>query len=140
MKEYSKMANALFDYRTPFELKVKNRYPGARIAVFDVNRLMEDMYGDPKRYFGDGANVTGQFAVGAKRNGELENFMWYDELHPSGEFVFLFLFFSFFFLLLLFSGGVLGKGRCGAEGCGCRGFGRGSCLDLRLVVLSMRLC
>ena len=92
MKEYTKLVNDDFDYRTPYELLVARRYPGASIAIFDVNSLMTNIYNNPTKYLASPANVTGQYhlcdaVTGASCTDQtglsLDNFLWYDELHPS---------------------------------------------------------
>lgn len=93
MKEYTQLVNNIFDYRTPYELLIANRYPGASIAIFDVNTFMTDIYNNPTAFgIASPANVTGQYyhcdpATGTICTSQsdigLEHFMWYDELHPS---------------------------------------------------------
>lgn len=93
MKEYTKLANAVFDYRTPYEVLIAKRYPGASFAVFDVNSLMTDIYNRPSEYLQAPANVTHVFyscdLTGQKcadePGKEIDQFMWYDELHPSAK-------------------------------------------------------
>ncbi|KAB8264148.1 glycoside hydrolase superfamily [Aspergillus pseudonomiae] len=70
--------NQVLRYRTPFEVEVADRYPGAGVAVMDMYGLVNV-----------GANVTG-FVKHCNADGEdcvrlpdEENFMWFDELHPS---------------------------------------------------------
>lgn len=90
MKEYTKLVNDIFDYRTPFELQIAKRYPGAKFAVFDVNSLITDIYNHPERYLTAPANVNGVYqlcgldwsnCVNSKLS--LDHFLWFDELHPS---------------------------------------------------------
>lgn len=91
MKEYTSLVNSIFNYRTPFEVKVANRYPGASFAVFDVHSLLTDIYNNPTKYLSSPPNVQGQYylcdiATGSKctkSSLSLDHFMWYDELHPS---------------------------------------------------------
>jgi hypothetical protein len=40
MRQYFTMVNEVFEYRTPFELLLANRYPGSRFAVYDVHALV----------------------------------------------------------------------------------------------------
>ncbi|KAH8659248.1 GDSL lipase/esterase [Tricladium varicosporioides] len=91
MKEYTQLVNTIFDYRTPYEFVLAKRYPGASIAIFDVNKLMTDMYNNPTAYFTSPANVqnsyhvcdtTGANCTDATSVG-LDHYMWYDDLHPS---------------------------------------------------------
>jgi phospholipase/lecithinase/hemolysin len=90
MKEYTSLVNSLFDHRTPYELLVAKRYPGASFAVFDVHGLITDIYNNPTQYLTSPANVTGQYSLcdltGANCKNSalsLDHFLWYDELHPS---------------------------------------------------------
>lgn len=90
MKEYTKLVSALFTYRTPFEVTLAKRYPGASFAVFDVNTLITEIYNNPSKYLASPANVQGQYqlcdpsgspCVDSKLS--LDHFLWFDELHPS---------------------------------------------------------
>jgi len=91
MKEYTKLVNSLYSYRTPYELLVAKRYPGASISIFDVNSLMTDIYYNPAGYLASPANVSGQYwkcepsgnNCTTTTDLSLEHFLWYDELHPS---------------------------------------------------------
>jgi len=91
MKEYTSLVNSIFDYRTPFEVEIANRYRGASFAVFDVNSLLTDVYNNPSAYLTSPANVTGQYhkcdvatgSVCVDSSVSLDHYMWYDELHPS---------------------------------------------------------
>ena len=40
MLEQVVTVNAIFEYRTPFAVEIKKRFPGASIAVFDVHGLV----------------------------------------------------------------------------------------------------
>jgi len=93
MHEYNQLVNTVFDYRVPFELLVNQRYPHASIAVFDTHSLISDIYYNPTKYLTSPANVTGQYylcdvATGSicaptKPGTTLNQFLWYDELHPT---------------------------------------------------------
>lgn len=92
MKEYTQLVNSIFNYRTPYELLVAKRYPGASIAIFDVNSLISDIYYNPTQYLASPANVTGQYFICDAATGSictsqsdigLSHFLWFDELHPS---------------------------------------------------------
>jgi phospholipase/lecithinase/hemolysin len=83
--------NSLFSYRTPYELHVVKRYPGASIAVFDTNALLTDIYKHPTQYLDSPANVTGQYLMCDETGSNCQTqegkkgsqFLWYDELHPT---------------------------------------------------------
>ena len=40
MLEQVVTVNSIYEYRTPFEVKVANRFPGSSWAVFDVHGLV----------------------------------------------------------------------------------------------------
>ena len=90
IKEYTSLANKLFSYRTPFEVQIAKRYPGAKFAIFDTNSLITDIYNNPTQYLTSPANVTGQYYLCDVTQTKcetsslsLDHFLWYDELHPS---------------------------------------------------------
>ncbi|PQE31364.1 acetyl esterase protein [Rutstroemia sp. NJR-2017a WRK4] len=90
MKEYTKLSNSVFDYRVPYELLIKRRYPGASIAIFDTNTLMTDIYNNPTKFLPAPAVVDKPYILcdlsGSpcpQQPGNIEGYMWYDELHPS---------------------------------------------------------
>ncbi|KAF2489558.1 hypothetical protein BU16DRAFT_567729 [Lophium mytilinum] len=85
--------NAIFAARTPLELLIKRRYPGARFAIFDVNSLITDIWNHPETYLNGSAtaNATGfvQHCDLVSGNCTLDqspdSFLWFDELHPSQQ-------------------------------------------------------
>ncbi|KAF7872374.1 hypothetical protein EAF04_003295 [Stromatinia cepivora] len=90
MKEYTQLANSIFDYRVPFEIVIRKRYPGASIAIFNTNSLLTDIYNNPTQYLPAPAVVNVSYILCAisgspcpSKSGSLEGYMWYDELHPS---------------------------------------------------------
>lgn len=93
MKQYTTTVNSLFDYRTPYELLIKKRYPGASIAIFDVHTLLTNIYNNPSAYLTSPTNVTGQYYLCDVPRGNnctsstlsLDHYLWYDELHPSAK-------------------------------------------------------
>lgn len=95
MKEYTQLVNDIFNYRTPFEILIAERYPGASMAIFDTNKLITDIYNDPAAFgFPSPTNVTGQYylcnpVTGGSCTSQtqlgLDHFLWYDELHPSEQ-------------------------------------------------------
>ncbi|KIN00045.1 carbohydrate esterase family 16 protein [Oidiodendron maius Zn] len=94
IREYTHLVNNLFSYRTPYELHIAQRYPGASFAIFDVHSLISDIYHNPAPYLVSPANVTGQYykcdaATGtvctAQSDVGADHFLWYDELHPSQQ-------------------------------------------------------
>jgi phospholipase/lecithinase/hemolysin len=93
MREYTKLVNDIFAYRTPFELLIAKRYPGASMAIFDVNSFMTYIIENPAGYLDAPWNVTGQYylcdvaGIPCTSQSEigLSHFFWYDELHPSQQ-------------------------------------------------------
>ena len=88
MLETVATVNSIYEYRTPFETRVNNTWPGAQVANFDVHALMTDIYENPAAYLNGTAplNVTG-YVIGAGdiSLSDRDSFMWYDELHPSEQ-------------------------------------------------------
>ena len=86
MREYPTTLNTVYQYQTPFEVVIANRYPGSNFAVYDVHSLMTDIYNNPSTYLnGTGAplNVTG-FNYHCNINGtdcvsntSPDSFMWF---------------------------------------------------------------
>jgi len=92
MKEYTMLVNSIFNYRTPYEVLIAKRYPGASFAVYDVHSLLTDIYNHPSQYLTTPANVTAPYYLCAVSGNNcttsslsLDHFMWYDELHPSEQ-------------------------------------------------------
>ncbi|KAK9779668.1 hypothetical protein SCAR479_03275 [Seiridium cardinale] len=91
MREYSTLANAVYEYRLPYEVEIVKRYPGSWFALFDVHSLFENIRSSPSSYLNGTAplNVTGW--VAACKNSTCpdlaarDSYMWYDELHPSEQ-------------------------------------------------------
>jgi len=90
MLEYTTTVNNILTYQVPFELIVARRYPGASIAIYDVNSLITDIYNNPTQYLEAPANVTGYYrycnlnsSVCTPSEEPAHSFLWYDELHPS---------------------------------------------------------
>ena len=44
MTEFTTTLNTVFDYKTPVEVLLNNRYPGAKVALFDVNQIVSGPY------------------------------------------------------------------------------------------------
>jgi phospholipase/lecithinase/hemolysin len=85
--------NQVYKYRTPFEAEVEETWENAKVASFDVNALMTDIYYHPTNYFNGSApaNVQGVEhlcnAAGSNctSTDSPDSFMWYDPLHPSEQ-------------------------------------------------------
>jgi phospholipase/lecithinase/hemolysin len=93
MKEYTTNVNTIFDYGVPFQMVVKSRWPGASFSIFNVHKLLTDIYNNPSRYLDAPAISKGFYhhcdpvntsnCTDLTAQGPLSGFMWYDELHPS---------------------------------------------------------
>lgn len=91
MRQYSNLINAVYDFQTPYQVKIANRYPGSSFAIFDVHSLMSDIWSSPSLYLNgtEPLNVTGYITQCAKSTcaslPSRDSYMWYDELHPSEQ-------------------------------------------------------
>ena len=61
MRQQTATVNTVFDYGAPFHLLVRDRWPGASLAVFDVHRLLADIMADPGKYLDDPADAQGWY-------------------------------------------------------------------------------
>ncbi|KAL9079670.1 MAG: hypothetical protein Q9157_001446 [Trypethelium eluteriae] len=93
IEEEALLTNSVYQYRTPYELLVANRYPGAHFAIYDVHGLISDIYYNPSKYLNGSAplNVTGYSDV-CNANGTVcvessnpDSYLWYNTLHPSQQ-------------------------------------------------------
>jgi hypothetical protein len=106
MLEYVSLVNAVFKYETPYLTEVVKQFPGAHVAVMDINGLvggrprmswtfnmltmmpqLTDIYNNPANYLNGTAplDVTGYVNVNGTANPSPDSFMWFDELHPSEQ-------------------------------------------------------
>ncbi|KAJ9225003.1 CAZyme family CE16 [Paecilomyces variotii] len=89
MQEHMLMTNDVYKYKTPYELLIANRYPGAHFAIMDTNSLITDMYHNADEYLNSPVNITGYLRhCGGNHHGcenlpSNNNFFWWDELHPT---------------------------------------------------------
>jgi len=85
--------NAIYQYRTPYEVLLANRYPGSNFALYNVNKLFLDIHNNPAQFLNgtmpyhvDGfvhhCSVTGGNCTLV---GDADSYEWYDELHPSEQ-------------------------------------------------------
>lgn len=92
------LVNALYEAGLGYEAVVRGRWPGASVVLFDVHRLLVDVYENPREYLAEPYNVTGPWetCVAAltdctSSEEDLAGYMWYDELHITaavGESIF----------------------------------------------------
>lgn len=93
MLEAVATVNQVYAYRTPVETALSRSWPDAKIANFDVNALMTDIWQNPQAYLNGTApaNVTGFINHCNAQGGDCveaqskDSYMWYDELHPSEQ-------------------------------------------------------
>ncbi|KAF4292516.1 hypothetical protein KXW98_007063 [Aspergillus fumigatus] len=90
MRQYVTMVNAIYDYQTPYDVVVANRYPHSRFAVYDVHALMTDIWENPSQYLNGTVpyNVTSSvYRCGSPctSNAVRDSYLWYDDLHPSEQ-------------------------------------------------------
>lgn len=85
--------NQVYKYRTPVEAQLTDACEDAKLANFDVNSLMTDIYYHPENYLNGTAplnvegvvhdcNLQGQNCTTAASP---DSFVWYDPLHPSEQ-------------------------------------------------------
>lgn len=85
--------NDVFSYKTPFEVLIARRYPGAHFAIYDTNSLLTDIYNHPQNYLNGTApaNVTGYVnhctinGTDCVRQPSPDSYLWFDPLHPSEQ-------------------------------------------------------
>ncbi|OAL03562.1 GDSL lipase/acylhydrolase family protein [Phaeosphaeriaceae sp. SRC1lsM3a] len=93
MHETVAALNQVYKYRTPYEVDVQETWDDIKIANFDVNSLMTDIYYSPTKYLNGTApaNVQGVVklcnAQGANctTNSSPDSYEWFDPLHPSEQ-------------------------------------------------------
>ncbi|RHZ43904.1 putative C6 transcription factor [Aspergillus thermomutatus] len=90
MRQYVKMVNTVYDYQTPYDVVVADRYPHSIFAVYDVHALMTDIWANPSHYLNGTApyNVTSSvYRCGSPcaSNEARDSYLWYDDLHPSEQ-------------------------------------------------------
>jgi phospholipase/lecithinase/hemolysin len=89
MLEFTTAVNRMIDDGAQVEALLRNRWPGATLAVYDVHTLINDIHDNPTEYLDAPANVTGSYATCLEgqscvySNETKSSFLWYDELHPS---------------------------------------------------------
>ncbi|KAK0391219.1 hypothetical protein NLU13_0720 [Sarocladium strictum] len=90
IRQYTTTVNTAFDYGVPFQVLVKDRWPGATFSIFNVHQLILDIYNNPGKYLAAPANATGVYRrcnpeVGSSdcedSKEPLASFLWFDELH-----------------------------------------------------------
>lgn len=113
MGEMVVTTNQVYDYRTPFEVKISKDFKDAKFAVMDMHALVclllpsllclcvpslttaqiSDMYYNPSQYFNGTSppNVQGWSNQCNSTGGECvldaspDSFLWFDALHPSEQ-------------------------------------------------------
>ncbi|KAF2094055.1 GDSL lipase/acylhydrolase family protein [Rhizodiscina lignyota] len=93
MWEQVALVNQAYEWRTMGEVMVKKRYPGMKIAVFDVNSLLTNIHDNPSQYLNGTApaNVTGYInhcnanGTDCMQQPSPDSYEWFDALHPSQQ-------------------------------------------------------
>ncbi|CAK7275399.1 hypothetical protein SEPCBS119000_006674 [Sporothrix epigloea] len=91
MMEYSTSVNTMFDYGMPYQALVKKRWSGSTVTIFNTHQLLTDIYNNPSAYLTAPVNATGWYhhctsaGCTTPANTTLDNFMFYDDLHPSNK-------------------------------------------------------
>jgi len=93
MQQTVSALNQIYAYRTPFESQIANLYPYAKIASFDVNSLMTNIYYHPAQYLNGTAplNVQGVThlcdtqGTNCTLSDSPDSYAWYDPIHPSEQ-------------------------------------------------------
>lgn len=83
MLEYTTNVNTMLDYGVPVQTKIKSRWPGASVTIFNVHQLILDIWNEPENYLDAPANVTGFYydcGVDSSRcvasENPLSSFLW----------------------------------------------------------------
>lgn len=85
--------NEVYKYRTPFEVDISETWDDIKIAQFDVNSLMNNIYYKPSSYLNGTAplnvqgvsNVCNLQGANCTASTSPDSFMWFDPLHPSEQ-------------------------------------------------------
>ncbi|KAI9654163.1 MAG: hypothetical protein M1831_005517 [Alyxoria varia] len=93
MEQFVDLVNTIFQYRTPYETLIARRYPDAKVALFDVNKLFFDIYTHPLQYLNGTTppkvdrfiNHCNLDSTNCSRASDPDSYVWYDELHPSEQ-------------------------------------------------------
>ncbi|KUI68634.1 hypothetical protein VM1G_03676 [Cytospora mali] len=90
MRQYVALVNSIYDYRTPTEVQISDRYPESSFTIFDVHSLLSDIWHNPGAYLNGTAplNVTSTIeACGSACSNTTvrDSYMWWDTLHPSEQ-------------------------------------------------------
>ncbi|KAI9660217.1 MAG: hypothetical protein M1831_003524 [Alyxoria varia] len=96
MEGFVDMLNTVYEYRTPYETQVACRYPGAKVTLFDINKLFLDIYTQPTKYlngttppnvhkFINHCNDPKNPQDCKRQPGDPDSYFWFDELHPSEQ-------------------------------------------------------
>ncbi|KAH8660592.1 GDSL lipase/acylhydrolase family protein [Xylariales sp. PMI_506] len=91
IRQYSTLANAVYEFRVPYEVTLAKRYPGSWFALFDVHSLFSDIWNSPSLYLNGTVPLNVEGYVKECLNttcaspSAWDSYMWYDELHPSEQ-------------------------------------------------------
>ncbi|KAL3471350.1 hypothetical protein BJX99DRAFT_29548 [Aspergillus californicus] len=90
IRQYLTLANAVYEYQTPYEVLIANRYAGSSFAVYNVHDLITDIWNTPSSYLNgtEPYNVTSSvYRCGSACDSDAirDSYLWYDDLHPSEQ-------------------------------------------------------
>jgi phospholipase/lecithinase/hemolysin len=93
MQESVAALNQVYKYRTPFEVDVEETWDDIKVANFDVNSLMTDIYYNASKYLNGTAppnvqgvvNVCNTQGANCTKSSSPDSYEWYDPLHPSEQ-------------------------------------------------------
>ncbi|KAI9669070.1 MAG: hypothetical protein M1831_000662 [Alyxoria varia] len=93
MTQFTTTLNTVYEYRTPFEVMLAERYPGAKLALYDVNRLWLDIHSNPSLYLNgtpplrptEYINHCNLNATDCVERPSPDSYFWYDLSHPSEQ-------------------------------------------------------
>ncbi|PSR75229.1 GDSL lipase/esterase [Coniella lustricola] len=90
MREYVALVNQVYDYQSPFQILVSDRYPASTFTIYNVHDLLSDIWHNPSDYLNGTVpyNVTSYItACGSACDSDAvrDSYMWYDSLHPSEQ-------------------------------------------------------
>jgi len=93
MTETVAALNEVYQYRTPYEVVVNQTWANIKIAQFDVNSLMKEIYYNPASYLNGTAplnvegtaNVCNLQGANCTESSSPDSFEWFDPLHPSEQ-------------------------------------------------------
>lgn len=92
MLEQVVTVNEIYALRTPVEVILQRKFPGANFALFSMNQLISDIYYNPSQFLNGTAPLVVDHPVKVCNaadvctvNSSPDSYLWYDDLHPSEQ-------------------------------------------------------